>query len=459
MKSSLYMSGFLLGLLAIPTAAAAQNSPPTPPSTKPGKITAKRTGMQRPEIGLNPAAHALMQKYGLSRTDASERIQLQQDVLALSQKLEQSQDAAFTDLWIEHQPVFKIVIGFADAKERIALLQSIEPKLRRYVQIRQMPKNRGQIEQDLDTLIASINRSGVAFTGGYDLPNGRFVIVTENQADAQKIRELIPPTLRGDVQIIQGRVPRKSAGPSYVQPGNYLEGGFRVYNDAGVENCTFGYRVSYGSPARSGIITAGHCKLDGVWSWHGNWVYYDTYYPVAYGETGLYDFVVVDATGLEPATDQAYGVYYEDRNSIPEFPASGYFDVVGTLALSSQKVGYIMCKSGIATGITCGEITSNNAIRLGSAGWVSVSNTSQRDLGARGDSGGPWFMYPGTNTDIYAAGIHAGDKNDSDCVGTGWACTAQYMPIERIDDVGGAMSGNSSIRVVVKKDIVVTGSQ
>lgn len=184
---------------------------------------------------------------------------------------------------------------------------------------------------------------------------------------------------------------------------------------------------------------------------------HDTYNPVAYGYGGLYDFIVVDATGLEPLNGQAYGVYYEDKNNIPELPDWDYLDTVGTLSLSAQKIGYIMCKSGMTTGITCGEIVSNNAIWNGVNGWVSVSNPKQSDLSAGGDSGGPWFMYPGSSSDIYAAGIHSGDAVSKTCVGTGWTCTAQYMPIERIDAVAAGMTGNSSIRVVVKKDIVVTG--
>lgn len=456
--SSLSASALALALIAGSLVAAAQ-TPPAAPPTKPDKTIQKRTNAPRPAIGRNPAAHHLMQTYGISEAEATNRIRLQQDILTLSQRLEQEDDPAFTDLWIEHQPVYKIVIGFADAKDRTALLQSIDPKLRRYVQIRQMPKSRSQIQADLDALTAAINKAGIPYTGGYDMPNGRFVIVTESPADAQRVRELIPPALRGDVQVIQGKVPRNSAGPSYVQPGDYLEAGWIVYSSAGSPNCTFAYRVTFGSPQRDGIITAGHCRSGGIWSWDGNWIYYDTNNPVAYGLGGLYDFIVVDATGLTPTGDQAYGVYYEDKNSIPEFPAYDYLDTIGTLSLNAQKIGYIMCKSGMTTGITCGEIVSNNAIRNGVYGWVSVSNTKQSDLSAGGDSGGPWFMYPGSSTDIYAAGIHSGDAVSKTCVGTGWACTAQYMPIERIDDVAAGMAGNSSIRVAVKKPIVVTAPQ
>jgi hypothetical protein len=449
MRTRFCQAALALALAAASTTVAAQTPPPAPPS-EPGKANPNRSEMPPAAVGRNPAAHHLMQTYKISEAEAADRIRLQQDVLALSQRLDRDGDPAYTDLWIEHQPVFKIVIGFADAKERTALLQSIDPKLRRFVQIRQMPKNRQQIQADLDAIIAAVNKAGIPYTGGYDTPNGRFVIVTESPADAQRVRELVPAALRGDVQVIQGKVPRNSAGPSYVQHGDYLEGGWTVYNDAGNANCTFGYRVTFGSPQRDGVITAGHCRSGGIWSWDGNWIYYDTVNPVAYGYGGLYDFIVVDATGLEPRGTQAYGVYFVDKNNIPEFPASGYFNTIGTLSVSAQKIGYVMCKSGMTTGITCGEIVSNNAVRNGVNGWVSVSNTKQADLSAGGDSGGPWFMYPGSSSDIYAAGIHSGDAVSKTCVGTGWACTAQYMPIERIDDVATGMTGNSSIRVAVR---------
>lgn len=45
-----------------------------------------------------------------------------------------------------------------------------------------------------------------------------------------------------------------------------------------------------------------------------------------------------------------------------------------------------------------------------------------------GDSGGPWFYYPGTLSTITGAGIHTAGG------GSGYSSTAIYMPIDYMDD-------------------------
>ena len=436
--------------------ALAQQQPPAPATTPDASPVRKEGNMPVP--ARNPSATYLMQQYGIGEADAEERVRLQLDIVELARQMEGLGDAAFTDIWVQHEPVYKIVIGFADAKDRTALLQQIDPKLRRHVLVRQTPRNAQEVESGLASIIAALRTSGISYTGGYDTPSGQFVVVVESADDLQRIRTMIPPSLRGDTRLIIGSVPRNSQSggtPTGVQAGDYFAAGWPINRDGdGARNCTFGYRVTYGSPARKGVVTAGHCRSAGVWLWaDDNWVWFDTFDPVYHRLDANYDYMVLDATGLNPERDVAYGVYYEDLNSIPEFPSYGYFDVVGTMARSTQKIGYIMWKSGYRTGITCGEITSNNALRNGTgSGWVSVSNTKQADLSAGGDSGGPWFMYPGSKTDIYATGVHSGDAVSKSCVGTGWACTSQYMPIDKIND------HVSSVTVVVKKPIVVSGS-
>lgn len=59
------------------------------------------------------------------------RIDLQSEILALSEKLNTENDPAYADMFIQHEPVFKIVVMFADKRDRKPFLVSLDPKLRR----------------------------------------------------------------------------------------------------------------------------------------------------------------------------------------------------------------------------------------------------------------------------------------------------------------------------------------
>lgn len=80
--------------------------------------------------------------------------------------------------------------------------------------------------------------------------------------------------------------------------------------------------------------------------------------------------------------------------------------------------------------MTCGTVKTITGFHNGWGYWIIVSNTTQPDLSAPGDSGGPWFMNPGTGSQIIAAGIHS--DGTPDCVGA--TCEAVVMPIDYIDD-------------------------
>ena len=138
-----------------------------------------------------------------------------------------------------------------------------------------------------------------------------------------------------------------------------------------------------------------------------------------------YDYQIWDVTGL--TVDNT--IVYKDINGIPEFPASGTFHMTAITTFLNQKAGMIVCKSGNTTGITCGEITNGNLTYDGVAGWIQVSKTQQSVISQPGDSGGPWFLYPGTSSTITGVGIHTAGDSVSGPTGI-----AVYMPIDYIDD-------------------------
>lgn len=75
--------------------------------------------------GKSPAVMYLMQEFGISEEDAKERLAVQAELMPVAKRLEEEVDPGFSDTWIEHTPVFKVVFAFADAKDRGALLENL----------------------------------------------------------------------------------------------------------------------------------------------------------------------------------------------------------------------------------------------------------------------------------------------------------------------------------------------
>lgn len=103
--------GFVTSLSLIGFSSAVLSQPAPPPNAK---VRPKPDSQNRTQVGRNPAATYLMNEYGIPESEALERIEVQNEVLALSERLNVENDPAFTDVWIEHVPAFKVVVGFAD---------------------------------------------------------------------------------------------------------------------------------------------------------------------------------------------------------------------------------------------------------------------------------------------------------------------------------------------------------
>jgi hypothetical protein len=378
-------------------------------------------------IGRNPSVSLLMSENGLSQQEAQIRIDLQDQIIAMSDKLNTQNDPAYADIYIQHEPVYKIIVSFSDKKDRKAFLDQLDPKIRRYVQLKNVAKSRGDVNRDLESIAAALKDSGIGYTGGYDLPTSKFEITVESDADRQRVVGLLPANLKNDIQISIGPLPKTQAAPYGVKTGDTVTGGTKIYTEANNTSgwCTLGYSVTYGSPAKRGILTSAHCPTPMYFAVNGAWVTLHT--PIVEQQTGKYDYQIWETTGLASNNK----IFYRNINSIPEFPASGSLSMTTITTFLNQKAGMVVCKSGATTGITCGKIIDGNALYNGATGWIKVSHTQQIDLSDPGDSGGPWFLYPGTSTTISGVGVHTAGSKGS---GTGPAGYSYYMPIDYIDD-------------------------
>ncbi|MFC0819920.1 S1 family peptidase [Moraxella marmotae] len=388
--------------------------------------------------------------YGISAEEAQLRLGLQEQVIALSEKLNTENDPNYADMYIQHTPVYKIVILFSDNKNRHQFLKSLDPKLQRYVQLKNVKKSRSQYEQELNELGKLIQTLGIPYTAKFDLEKQRYEVTVENKDDFNAIKqEAKKLSFKNDIHLEIGSLPVSQSAPTGVQKGDKVFGGNKITlqpNNTG-GYCTIGYAVNYkvGAIAKQGILTAGHCSKSINIDINGRNIAFSN--PIVWysskegrygdGKNDKYDYAVFDATGLALTNE----VKYKNTNGIPEFAKpAGTFKVTKTLGFMNQKKGMIVCKSGQTTGITCGEITNGNYTRNGASGWIEVKNSKQPNVSAGGDSGGPWFLYPGKATTITAVGIHsAGDEPSANVEDF-----AIYMPIDYIDD------HNSSISLILK---------
>ncbi|MNU85065.1 hypothetical protein D3C71_748020 [compost metagenome] len=379
----------------------------------------------------------LQKKYNISSEEANMRVDLQNNVIALSEKLNQANDPNYADMYIQHQPVYKIIVLFTDNSDRKDFLKSLDPKMQRWVQIKQAKKSRSVYSKELDDINISLNRLNIIYTSVYDLESQKFSITVEKKSDVNLVKQILPKARNGEVTIKVGNVPKIQAAPSGVKPGDKLYAGNTLSFTSGSPGCTAGFAVSYisGSVTKKGVLTSGHCPNDMLVKFSDHNVLLSGPIiekqhrsdPSGGGDniSDKYDYQIWDGTGLNLDNQIAF----KDLNGIPEFPATGIFRLTAITTFLNQKKGMIVCKSGQTTGITCGEITNGNASHDGVAGWIQVANSNQANISAGGDSGGPWFLYPGSSTNVNGVGVHTAGNSS-----TNPDDYAIYMPIDYIDD-------------------------
>lgn len=384
----------------------------------------------------NPSVDYLQKQYGISQSDAEKRIDLQGEIIELSEKLNQSNDPNYADMYIQHEPVYKIVLLFADNKERLEFIRSLDPKLQRWVQVKQAKRSRDTYNEELEKINNNLRKTDILYTVEYDLPSQKYIVTIEDKGQTQFIRKAMSNMgFQGDFSIVVGSIPKVETVTG-ESSGDRIYGGDQVWTEStNASNkvdylyCTLGYGITYksGNTLREGVVTAGHCGSPMYLNISGRIVKLSS--PIVRkpskkedGVSDKYDYQIWDTMGL--GVDNR--IKYKDINGIPEFPSTGVMKLTSVVNFYNQKVGMIACKSGASTGITCGKITNGNATRDGISGWIQVGNSSQSNISSGGDSGGPWFLYPGTSDNISGLGIHSAGNDNPDI--------AIYMPIDYIDD-------------------------
>ncbi len=226
------------------------------------------------EPATNPSVTYLTQAYGIGKDEAQMRIDLQNEIVALSEKLNASGDPDFGDMYIKHEPQFKIVVMFAGNSDRKAFMDSLDPKLRRHVQLRTAKKSRGMFTRELNELSVALNALKIPYTAKYELETERYVVSLETEDAAERARAALPETRKVETLVQVVPLPRIQAPPTGLVAGDRFYGGDSLYvsqlpagttvataraND--LADCTLGFAVGYtiGGVAKRGYLTSGHC--------------------------------------------------------------------------------------------------------------------------------------------------------------------------------------------------------
>ncbi len=417
------------------------------------------TGIVGCEVN-DPASYYLQKTYHIDKAEAMRRLELQEKIIDLSDKLNKLNDSSYADMYIQHEPVYKIVILFTDNKDHSEFIRSLDPELQKWIQVKYAKRSRDTYNKELDLINRQLNSLNLLYSLSYDLPTQKYLITIENPKDTRATTRTLSSVslaLKGfkdDVKINFGEIP-KAETVTNAQKGDKLYGGNRLYkrfrdgNEIKESRCTLGYGVTYkiNGVTKKGVLTSGHCHNTMYYDINGHTIKLSN--PIIEyrkrnsslelgkepgdGKSDKYDYQIWDVTGIDIDNQ----IQFEDMNGIPEFPQRGILNLTSIVTFMNQKRGMIACKSGMKTGITCGTILNGNATRDGVKGWIEVGKTYQDNISKGGDSGAPWFLYPGKSSKIIGLGIHTAGRDNPDL--------AYYMPIDYIND------HISSVRTIKKK--------
>lgn len=313
--------------------------------------------------------------YEVEVDEALRRLRAQAAIGKLNAELLAKERTTFGGLFIQHDPSFRIVAQFTqkggqnlDSHLQAAGLGELAADVERRT-VKLSLKRLEAIQAEANRIVrkqrlAADSRINLA-ENRVDLltvaPSDLIQAITEESATSKLAAELRLPA---NVEVIAvERLPRAQS---------YIEAGFSL------PNCTLGFAVQSGGTL--GITTAGHC--DDTYS------YQNRSLPYQAGQfSGAVDAQWHTAPGLRPV-NRVFDAQYDSTTPY-------YRHITATKTRSQQVVGEFVCKYGITTGYTCGNITSTNYtpssyVPGATADYVWVDSTTQ-DQAEGGDSGGPWF--------------------------------------------------------------------
>ncbi len=339
---------------------------------------------------------ALQRDLGLSPDQARKVLSSQADAIALDKKLQAQLGSAFAGSVFDPASGKLTVLVSKQSELAAVKAAGAEAKL--------VERSRGQlnkIKAELDTAagkaegtnaaVRKVNGERKAAVAGlsswYVDPASNTVHVTAAKGKLGKAKQSLAK-YGNAVSVVEETV-------AAVPTGQFVDGG-DGYNG---NNCSVGFNLRNKSTGQGYILTAGHCVSKGQtvygFDWNKFGVVLESWFP------GLDDALVRNDNS---------GYWYQGPWVDTNPSLGGFINVSGH---TDAPVGTTLCKSGIKTKWTCGQITAKNETVTYSAGSV-YGLTRHSACVEKGDSGGANVSVTfdwGTWSNKYAAeGVTSGAR-------------------------------------------------
>lgn len=438
----------------------------------------------------------LEQRFKLSKQEADDRLDRQEEAEQLSVMLAEKYPEAFLGLEIQHEPVYQVILSMASDQFDSQIRKEIPSKLRSLVKIRKSRFDVSEVESTRKAIIIALE--GLSYEISFDYSRDRFTITAEEGLLSQ-LKSRIKGNLNALIDFKVGQVARPAQ--SNASPSDTTTAGWLHYGNRGPEfSCTFAF-TARDSSGRQSLLTAQHCQdKEGINEVRKNnqngkvitfalptsSAYYKYGYDRGFGRT--YDFRLLPAETVSsgpwlwfsnPRTNSYLKAKNDGTppsgwsndtisytNDYLGLPASGgYLAIVGSVSSGTtygvynpgHPKGAVRCKSGGTSGFTCGLIVNSsyysvNEDNIVIDGMVEVSQTSQPVIAASGDSGGPIIDEPRWSAtygryEAKAAGIMHGatlfninpvfpavGERPCDNRYDNVDCSFIFMPLDRVND-------------------------
>lgn len=359
-------------------ALGACDSLPSNPQ-EPGIVVPLASSGVQQDDALRRDAAAYAARYGVSEGEALDRLRVQHAAGALNAALQANHPETFAGMSIEHQPSFAVVARFTRNGEQVLRGAAVDPSLARVLRAENANVPLRVLQRRLEAAYSRVRGKGVQATGALNVRANRPEIYVPAHS-AAAARAAVPADAGAEVVIVDG-LPQNEA---------FLYGGLNI------NLCTSGFYVKNSAGTR-GISTAGHCPNSQSYS--GTLTFQSEY------DSGAYDVQWHTQTGATYS------------NIIKE--GSSTRAITATKAVGSQVSGEWVCKQGMATGNTCGTLSSTSYCFETTCTWVYVDGGSV-NLSEGGDSGGPWY----SGNTAYGQHVFGGGNNSG------------YMPVDYFAGLG-----------------------
>jgi hypothetical protein len=293
--------------------------------------------------------------FGVDIDEAIRRLNLQEAIGRLNFKLSTQEADFFGGLYVEHQPVFQVVVLFTE--DRNATLKSYleNSPLEDFVTTRLVRLSLRELEATQLAASGALASLDVPFEHDINVRENLVEVYVTDLTRAQAVQRTdVVGTLGPHVKLVV--VESLSRNTIGMQGGRPLR-----------PTCTTGFSVVHNN-GTEGITTAGHCA--NTMRYGSRRLVYQA------GEyVGPYDVQWHTSTSR---VDVFRPYFYSGSGSRP---------VYAVTPRAYQYVGEYVCKYGKETKAGCGVIISKNL----NITYIRVHSDTE-DLSEFGDSGGPWFV-------------------------------------------------------------------